>query len=371
MRLGGLDGIRGLAALFVVVHHCWLMSFPGYPANSGPAWTGFLVYGHLAVVMFIVLSGFSLGVAPAGQGWRLDGLGGYAVRRAWRILPAYWAALLFSLVIAGSLGPQPASGPPTGRSVLVYGLLLQNVVEAPTPNGAFWTIAIEAQLYLVLPLLLLVIRRAGAAAMVAAVLVSVLSFGMLVPAATLLRMAPQFAVGFALGLVAAGVLKPGTPRLSWHWLALGAGLPVLAVIAIFGPVWTVGHYFWIDLAIMPAIALLLAGVATGRPAELVRFLDARPIRGLGSFSYSLYLTHAPIIVAIARRLVQPHVAAGVPSFLVTLVIGVPTAVLFARLFAAAFERNVQRRLTRAAGHEPRRQTRHIPGGASRFGTTSG
>jgi peptidoglycan/LPS O-acetylase OafA/YrhL len=254
--------------------------------------------------------------------------------------------------------------------VLVYGLLLQDVVGAPTPNGPFWTIAIEAQLYLVLPVLLLVVRRAGAAAMLAAVLVSVLAMGMLAPAATLLRLAPQFAVGFALGLVTAGVLRAGTPRLPWHWLALAAGLPVFAVIVTQGPVWTVGHYFWIDLAIMPAIALLLAGVATGRPAELVRFLDSRPIRGLGPFSYSLYLTHAPIIVAIARRLVQPHVAAGVPSFLVTLAIGVPTAVLFARLFAAAFERNVQRRLRHAAGHEPRRQTRHIPGGAGRLGTTS-
>jgi peptidoglycan/LPS O-acetylase OafA/YrhL len=337
-RLAGLDGVRGLAALFVVVHHCWLMSFPGYPANSGPAWTGFLVYGHLAVVVFIVLSGFSLGVAPARHGWRLDGLRRYAVRRARRILPAYWAALLFSLVIAWTLGPQPASGPPTAKSVVVYGLLLQDVIKAPTPNGTFWTIAIEAQLYLVLPVLLLIVRRAGAAAMLAAVLLSVLAIGMLAPAEALMRLAPQFAVGFALGLVTAGVLRPGAPHLPWHWFAFGAGLPVVAVIVVQGPVWTVGHYFWIDLASMPAIALLLARVAAGRPAALVEFLDTPAIRGLGSFSYSLYLTHAPIIVAIARRLVEPNVAAGVPSFLVTLAIGVPTALIFARLFAAAFER---------------------------------
>ena len=348
-RLAGLDGVRGLAALFVVVHHCWLMSFPGYPANSGPAWTGFLVYGHLAVVVFIVLSGFSLGIAPARHDWRLDGLRRYAARRAWRILPAYWPALLFSLAIAWTLGPQPASGPPTAKSVVVYGLLLQDVVVAPTPNGAFWTIAIEAQLYLVLPVLLLVIRRAGAAAMVCAVLVAALVAGMLAPTAALVRLAPQFAVGFAVGVVAAGVVRTGTRRLPWHWLALGAAVPVLAVIVIQGPVWTVGHYFWVDLAIMPAIALLLAGVTTGRPAPLVEFLDTRPIRGLGSFSYSLYLIHAPIIVAIARRLVQPHVAPGVPSFLVTLAIGVPTALIAARLFAAVFELPFTRTRQRGRG----------------------
>ena len=41
-RLHGLDGIRGIAALFVVLHHCWLLSFPGYPSNTGPWWLGWL-----------------------------------------------------------------------------------------------------------------------------------------------------------------------------------------------------------------------------------------------------------------------------------------------------------------------------------------
>ena len=35
-RVAGLDGIRGLAALYVVVHHCWLLTFRGYPADTGP-----------------------------------------------------------------------------------------------------------------------------------------------------------------------------------------------------------------------------------------------------------------------------------------------------------------------------------------------
>lgn len=49
-RLAGLDGIRGVAALFVMVHHCWLLSFPGYPAATGPGWLHWLLYGHFAVV---------------------------------------------------------------------------------------------------------------------------------------------------------------------------------------------------------------------------------------------------------------------------------------------------------------------------------
>jgi peptidoglycan/LPS O-acetylase OafA/YrhL len=112
---------------------------------------------------------------------------------------------------------------------------------------------------------------------------------------------------------------------------------VLAVIVLKGSVWTITHYFWIDLAISPAVALLLAALATARPAPLVRFLDTRPIRSLGSFSYSLYLTHSPVIVVTHELIVAPHIPRGLTAFLVTLAIGVPLALLVARLFAAIFE----------------------------------
>jgi peptidoglycan/LPS O-acetylase OafA/YrhL len=346
VRLAGLDGIRGLAALFVLVHHCWLMSFPGYPANSGPAWTSPLLYGHFAVVVFIVLSGFSLGVAPARRDWQLGSRSRYAFRRAWRILPPYWPALVFSLIIAWTIVPQPRQGTPTLKSVIVYGLLLQDVTGAPAPNGAFWSIAIEAQLYLVLPLLLLLIRRAGAAVMLAAVFVPVALIGIFAPHVhvvdMLMRFTPQFAVGFAAGVVASGVVREGVRRLPWHWFALAAAAPVFTLIVIKGSVWTVTNFFWVDLALLPAIALLLAGVATGRPAPLVSFLDTRPVRSLGSFSYSLYLLHAPIVVAFAQKVVQPHIAVGVPGFLVTLGVGVPLSLVAARLFAAVFELPFQR-----------------------------
>ena len=166
-RLHGLDGIRGVAALFVVLHHCWLLSFPGYPSNTGPWWLGWLIYGHFAVVVFIVLSGFSLSIAPARSGWQLRSVREFARRRAWRILPPYWAALAFSLAVAWWVVAQPNTDEPTAKSVAVYGFLVQDIFGSPSPNGAFWSIAIEAQLYLLFPLLLLVRRRWGAAVLLA------------------------------------------------------------------------------------------------------------------------------------------------------------------------------------------------------------
>lgn len=353
-RVVGLDGLRGLAALYVLLGHCWLLSFPLFPANTGPAWLGWLMYGHLAVVFFLTLSGFSLAVTPARTGWRLGGVARFARRRAWRILPPYWAALAFSLVIAWAVLPQPRSAPPTAESVLVYGLLLQDVTWAPTPNGAFWSIAVEAALYLAFPLLLLVRRRAGAAAMVAAVTVPVAAYGLLTPTSSpivqLTWLTPQLAPLFAMGIAAAGILAAGdrVRRLPWHWLAGLAAAPVVLLVIVQGSVWTVNHYFWVDLLAGPAMALLLVAVTAGRPAPLVWLLATRPVRSLGSFSYSLYLIHLPIVVVVRAGLDKLDVPPGQPAFWGTLAVAVPISLLAARTFAAVFEIPFQRHRGRAA-----------------------
>jgi peptidoglycan/LPS O-acetylase OafA/YrhL len=108
-----------------------------------------------------------------------------------------------------------------------------------------------------------------------------------------------------------------------------------------GSVWTLDHMFWVDLALGPA-ACLLAGLATARPASLLRLLDARPIRNLGLSSYSLYLTHAPIVVIVYERIVAGRVSQGVPAFMVTLAIALPLTIVFARLFASVFEKRFLR-----------------------------
>lgn len=370
-RLVGLDGIRGLAALFVVVNHIFLRAFPGYPADHAPFWAAWFIYGRFAVVVFIVLSGFSLAVSPARHGWRLGPTSQFAHRRAWRILPPYWAALVFSLLMTWLVLSQPGWPTPNGKSVVVYGFLVQDAFDAPSPNRAFWSIAIEAQLYVSLPLLLLTVRRINAVAMAAAVAAVVLSVGVLAPHVALMnqaliRFTPDLAVLFAIGVMAAGIVRASQRRRSWPWpwLALTAAAPVVALITWQGSVWTINHFFWVDIAWGPAIGCLIAAVATDRPKPLVRMLDTRPLRSLGSFSYSLYLTHAPIVIAVSYGIVAGRVSPGVPSFLVLLAIVVPMTIIFARLFAAVFELPFQRHrgwhaLREAAGDFWRR-TRPAP-----------
>ena len=338
-RVVGLDGIRGLAALFVVVNHVFLRAFPGYPVDRAPFWAAWFIYGRFAVVVFIVLSGFSLALAPARHGWRLDGVLRFAQRRAWRILPAYWAAVAFSLAVAWLIVPPPGQAVPDGRSVVVNGLLVQNLVGAPSPNRSFWSMAVEAQLYVLFPLLLLMVRRWGAVAMVATVTVLVAAVGIVGPRTFVIQSPPDLAALFAIGIVGAGIVGAGAASRSWPWawLALAAAVPVLAMIWVLGSVWTLDHLFWVDLALGPAIACLLVGLACGRPGRLVRLLDARPMRHLGESSYSLYLIHGPIVVVIYDRIVAGRVGQGAWSFAVTLALAVPLTVVFARAFASVFE----------------------------------
>ncbi len=349
-RLAGLDGVRGLAALFVVVHHVFLRAFPGYPVDRAPLWAAWLIYGRFAVVVFIVLSGFSLALSPARHGWRLDGVSRFASRRARRILPAYWAALVFSLAVAWLIVPPPGQGAPDAKSVVVNGLLVQNLVGAPSPDRSFWSIAVEAQLYVLFPLLLLLVRRRGAIVMVAAVTLVVAIVGIVGPHVPhldvfVIQSPPDLAALFAVGILTAGIVGAGTTRRSWPWawLALAAAAPVLATIWWQGSVWTLDHLFWVDLALGPAVGCLLAGLATGHPAPLLRLLDTRPLRSLGSSSYSLYLTHGPIVVVVYERVVAGRVRPGVPAFLVSVALAVPLTIVFARVFAAAFERPFRQR----------------------------
>src|SRR5262245_54424585 len=97
-RLSFLDGLRGLACLYVLLFHELTVKVEGASELSRPmrwlrAWFG---QGHFSVVFFIVLSGFSL-MLPVVRSESRDlagGFKGYMRRRARRILPPYYAAVV-------------------------------------------------------------------------------------------------------------------------------------------------------------------------------------------------------------------------------------------------------------------------------------
>jgi peptidoglycan/LPS O-acetylase OafA/YrhL len=344
-RITWLDGIRGAAAVFVVLHHMWLAMWPGYPRDLGPPWLGWLLYGHLAVAVFIVVSGFSLALAPLRNGGTLQGgLGRFIRRRAWRILPPYWAALGISVVVMAAAIDPAFDGPTIVRSVAVHGTLLQDVIGSRTPNGAFWSIAVEWQIYFLFPLVLLVGRRFGVAtAAVSAGAIAVLAHLVAQlghPASKLDDLTPQFFALFALGVLAADLgMRERAARARRPLAAAAAAvLSGFAVLALTqGSVWMVASYFWIDLLFGVGVACLLGLLSCGGARVAERALGSRLGRRLGLFSYSIYLIHAPLLALMVSVVVRPLGLAPLVGFGALLVLGLPIILTCAYGFHLVFE----------------------------------
>lgn len=344
-RVPWVDGVRGAAACFVVLHHIWLASWPYFPENRGPWWLGWALYGHLAVAVFIVVSGFSLGLAPARRGWALGrgGMRRFLRRRAWRILPPYWAALVLSMLTVALVTGSRTGAEVTAKTAVVYGLLVQDVVGAPVPNGTFWSIALEWQIYFLFPLVLLVARRFGLrwAVLLSGVAV-LLAHGLAreVPAlARLDQLLPQFFGLFVLGVAAArATARPPSPEVAQAVAAGTAGLfaAFVGYAAVAGSPTVVAHYFWIDLLVGAAAAGLLATMAAGA-APVRRFFGSRPLLFLGLFSYSIYLVHAPVLEALTVRVVRPLDLPPLGTYGLLLAL-VPAVLVACHLFFLAFER---------------------------------
>jgi peptidoglycan/LPS O-acetylase OafA/YrhL len=234
-------------------------------------------------------------------------------RRAWRIIPPYWAALAVSVALVAVIGTR------TGEAVSWKGVatnffLVQDVVEGRSPNGAFWSIAVEWQLYWVFPLLLLVRRRRGPVVLMALVMAMVVVVGIAgdhgggVVAEKILHLSPQLGALFVYGLVAAGVTSrrsSADPARSWGALALVAGAAALLACAWLGTERAVADLYWLDLVVGVATACGLAFVTRGVTSRTRRALEWRPLVSVGRFSYSLYLVHAPLLLLAWVFVVEP------------------------------------------------------------------
>jgi len=302
------------------------------------------VYGHLAVAVFIVISGFSLTLRPSTNGYALaEGGRGFFRRRFWRIVPPYWAALIFSvLLIEVGLTTPPTGGQLTVRDVLTHTFLIQDVIQNTPPNGVFWSIAVECQIYLLFPILLWGFRKLGA---MATTTLAIISLGFLhvlarwVPALTLLdRFTPQFLALFVLGMVATAAARSiNAPRYAaWAGQALFF-LFFLGCVA-FGSRTIVEQYFWIDLLVGAATTLVFIAIMGGRLNPVRKVLAARPLAFVGQFAFSLYLIHAPILDLARTHIISPLGWTGTTAFFGLLIIGAPMALVASYLFFLGCER---------------------------------
>jgi peptidoglycan/LPS O-acetylase OafA/YrhL len=355
LHLPFLDGIRGVAALYVVLHHflSWSAIGVSHRLQMAISWTAF---GHLGVVLFIVLSGFSLmlPVALSADKSLKGGTYKYIVRRARRILPPYFAALLLSIgIIVGiAIRKAPSHVPNLSRmddlslgSLVSHALLVQNINSgwATSINMAFWSIATEWQIYLFFPVLLLPIWRRWNVACVA-VGFAVGMFPILIFSGpwNLEQGCPWFLGLFAMGMCSAsyfvGSRRTGAKTV---WIACGMALSLAAYILCkfrftgdrFAPLRDV-----FAGAICCGLILIL-GIRGSRTGGILmmRMFESDLCVLLGSFSYSLYLTHCAVLNIfgeVARESsLGPDAALGLRAF-----VGIPMALAVAYVFYLFFER---------------------------------
>lgn len=310
-RIPGIDALKGLACVLIVLHHLAFygpMSDVVHPfAPTLMAWL--YDYGRMAVQVFLVVSGFLVATSLAPQGVAVfDSPARLIFRRYWRLVKPYLVALGVSVLVAALVRPwfAHASVPatPTLMQLLAHMFLLQDVLGQEALSAGVWYVAIDFQLYALVVLVFAFARRfqfqphavgdaaanttsasLGVSLILLAALASLLFFNRL-PAFDITAL--YFCGSYALGMLAFWASSNlGARRGFWLvTMALMGGLAlaldfrgrlVVALVTAFGLVW-------------------LAGLQPG--AWPVRWLQQRPLVQLGRISYSVFLIHFPVCLLV-------------------------------------------------------------------------
>ncbi len=323
-RLAFADGLRGLAALWVLLFHlstgrhldALLAALPAGVDRVAFTW------GHGGVAVFFVLSGCVLALTVERATLDAAGASRFVLRRLLRLAPPYYAALLVAVALGLVKGEHVGAW-----QVVAHGLFVQTLVDVPPVGIVFWTLSIEMQFYVAFALLTWLGDAPGGARTVTRRVVAVLALAW--PLGWLATPSP--ATGFLpfWAQFMAGVLARDAMRGDRADKAFATAFA--AVLLACG---IARDDLFSGIAGATALALLAAHAAGGLHA----WLSGRAAQALGRVSYSLYLMHVPTITlaaAVLHRL-PPH--AGVVGELVDAALVVAACVAVAWAFWRAIER---------------------------------
>lgn len=274
-RLGrrpGLDQLRGIAALMVLVQHAGGWAFVASAGGAG-------------VTIFFVLSGFLITRLLLERWW--DGqlsLREFYERRARRLFPALAVAVVLAAVVNALIGA-PVLRPvaQTATYTLNYGRVTHEDAGA---FNHFWSLAVEEHFYLLWPCLFLLtvsrVRRVAPVVVVVALLIAAWRFFVAGSHPDLAYMASHLRFD-AMLLGAASAFVVNRVRAS-----LAAQVAAWSVVVLFcGPL-RVAHFRWADFAIALAATVLVS--------RMVGTVKSRPVlERVGIISYGVYLFHLPLV----------------------------------------------------------------------------
>jgi peptidoglycan/LPS O-acetylase OafA/YrhL len=349
-----LDGLRGLAAFYVMVGHArWLLwegyseGFQKHPANYSALNKALMYFlslfkcGHEAVLFFFVLSGFVIHLryarrmAEQGVAAKFD-WAPFVWRRARRLYPPLLAAIGLTLLLDGigrsngfsiyqQATPYPVINqnviPDTGGITLLGNLafLMNTYVPSYGGNGPLWSLKFEWWFYMIYPLFWLLSRRSIA---LATALMAGLFAGSFFPSIWPLRLLHDVftaMLAWWLGALLADVFA-GRIRWRWRWVAVGAGLIGGLALICAGPLRVVG------------VGLLFSAVLAGGfllQERHIRLIWLEKLKPLGDMSYTLYVTHFPILVLAGGWLMSRSAQGTLPMHFGWVLCGMATALLVA------------------------------------------
>lgn len=318
-RVAAFDALRGILALWVVLHHAVVytaLDLDAFPARI------LVRHGQEAVIAFFVLSGYAICTLLLGHS---RGFLPFMAERVARIFPVYLVVLLFGTACwflhppfelmpwLGRAGPHLQHWPPHGSEGWWLHLILHlfqahgTVPDSALPYASTsllppaWSLSTEFQFYLLAPALSLLIVRAGrwanlvlAVLLVAATCLSAAVGRTGLSHASIAWYLPLFVVGM-LG----AVLRPGMLRRVAAYAAI-----VMLTAAAFA---TMGRPYVANALVVWLV--VWAASATGAAHSLLASSAGRALLWLGAVSYPLYLVHYPIqqgSLVLLVRFVRPE-----------------------------------------------------------------
>jgi peptidoglycan/LPS O-acetylase OafA/YrhL len=309
-REPGLDLMRAVAILGVMLWHMHFALRPGI-------WSGPGRYGWMGVDLFFVLSGYLIGsqlLRPYTRGSR-PSIGGFYMRRAFRVLPAYLTVLLFYFAIPGF---REAPGLSPTWQFLTF---TENFRIDYLHDQAFshvWSLCVEEHFYLVLPVLILLLMRRPSFSKAFVMVLGILCFGIGIRAYIYLHQIaifPRDDDAFALAyveriyypthtrldglLVGVTLATIKTFRPSWWQRAMSHGYLLLVggLALCAGAIWLFNDRLSFSASVI-GFPLLAVGLGLLIASSIAPSSPLSRVRGFGliaALAYSAYLTHKEII----------------------------------------------------------------------------
>ncbi len=329
MRMPGLDLLRAIAVVWTMLFHSFLVG------GLGEDWSWLSRYGWMGVDLFFVLSGFLIGsqvLKPLANGGRFP-FREFYTRRAFRILPAFFAVLALYL-----LWPDFREAPGMEPWWKFAGFFMNLSIDY-TNRAAFshaWSLCVEEHFYLAFPLLALAFLRRPSANVFVAVCAFIVVLGIALRTGTWLHFDTlgsdrnwfveniYYPTWTRLDGLLAGVIlavwKTCRPD-SWTRAATRANVVLVAGLA------TMTLSFWLfrdrtgllgNSIGWPVLSLGLAMLVFSG-AQTGSWIGRRALPGAGwlaAISFSLYLVHKPIYGLVQARLGEALEGRGYIAFAV-------------------------------------------------------